>query len=58
MVRLAGELGALVTAGDLEGARAVHETIGRLLAPVRAVEHAAGAVVVDLEAERGRRAGR
>ena len=57
MVRLAGELGALVTAGDLEGARAVHETIGRLLAPVRPVERP-GAVVVDLEAERERRAGR
>ncbi len=54
--RLAGELASLAADGDLEGARAVHETIGRLLAPVaRAGEGAArGAVVVDLAAERAR----
>jgi hypothetical protein len=51
--RLAAELGALVTAGDLEAARDVHETIGRLLGPVRSAEDGArGAVVIDLEAER------
>ena len=57
--RLADELGALVAAGDLEAAREVHETIGRLLGSVRSAgEGARGAVVVDLEAERERRAGR
>lgn len=59
VARLAGELAALAAAGDLEGARVVQETIGRLLSPVvRSGEDAAGAVVVDLEAERERRAGR
>ncbi len=60
VVRLAGELASLVAAGDLEGARLVHETIGRLVAPVvRSAEAATdGANVVDLEAERTRRASR
>ena len=58
--RLAGELAALVAAGDLEGARLVHETIGRLLVPSgrASTDASGGAVVVDLEAERERRNGR
>ncbi|MEZ4297396.1 MAG: hypothetical protein R3B70_20695 [Polyangiaceae bacterium] len=52
-MRLADELGELVAAGDLEAAREVYETIGRLLARVvRTGDDGAGAVVVDLEAER------
>jgi hypothetical protein len=51
LARLAGELAALTTAGDLEAARVVNETIGRLLARP-AGEHAA---VVDLAAEREKR---
>jgi hypothetical protein len=60
---LAGELARLAAAGDHEGARILHETIGRLLAaPVR--ETAApperetgesGAPVVNLGDERRRR---
>ena len=57
IARLAGECAALVAAGDLEGARLVNETIGRLLASTgRTSTDASGAVVVDLEAERERRA--
>jgi len=52
VARLAGELAAPAAAGDLEGGRLSHETIGRLVAPVRSSEEGArAAVVVDLEAE-------
>jgi hypothetical protein len=56
VARLAGMLATFATGGDIEGARAMHEAIGRLLgaAPARAE----GAAVVDLEAERKRRTGR
>lgn len=56
--RLAGELASLAADGDLEGARAVHETIGRLLAPATRTADDTGrsAVVVDLEAARIRSA--
>ena len=58
VARLAGELASLAAAGDLEGVRMVHETIGRLVAPSPrpAEQVTGGAVVVDLEAERERRA--
>jgi len=59
VARLAGELAALAAAGDVEGAHLMHETIGRLLAPAHvADERVGGAVVVDLDAERERRAAR
>lgn len=54
--RLAGELASLAAAGDLEGARAVHETIGRLLAP--ASHPTSEGLVIDLDTERARRVGR
>ena len=50
--RLAGELAVLLGAGDVDAARLVHEKIGAALRP------AEGAAVVDLEAERARRARR
>jgi hypothetical protein len=50
LATLAGELARLSTAGDLEGARVLNETIGRLLGSA-----APGAAVVDLGAERARR---
>ena len=60
IARLAGELAALAAAGDLEGARLVQETIGRLLAPAArtSTDASGGALVVDLDAERERRTGR
>jgi len=48
---LAGHLARLLAAGDVEGARITHETIGRLLV----TEPSEGAAVVDLAAERRRR---
>jgi hypothetical protein len=51
LARLAGELAGALGAGDLEAARAVHARIGEALAP------SAVAPVVDLAAERARRAG-
>jgi hypothetical protein len=48
---LAGHMARLLAAGDVEGARITHETIGRLLAG----EPSSGAVVLDLAAERRRR---
>jgi hypothetical protein len=58
VARLAGELASLAAAGDIEGVRLVHETIGRLVAPARSAEEGPrGAVVIDLEAERERRTG-
>ncbi len=53
--RLAGMLATFATAGDLEGARTMHEAIGRLLGAVP--RRGDGAPVVDLEAARQRRAG-
>ena len=50
LATLAGELARLSAAGDLEGARVLNETIGRLLGSA-----APGAAVVDLGAERARR---
>jgi hypothetical protein len=48
---LAGHMARLLAAGDVEGARITHETIGRLLGG----EPSGGAVVLDLAAERRRR---
>jgi hypothetical protein len=50
LATLAGELARLSAAGDLEGARILNETIGRLLGSA-----APGAAVVDPGAERARR---
>jgi len=49
-------LATFAAQGDIEGARAMHEAIGRLLGTVAGGGE--GAAVVDLEAERKRRAGR
>ena len=54
LARLAEDLRALAAAGDLEGARIVHETIARLLG----AEGGSGAAVMDLSRERERRGGR
>jgi hypothetical protein len=53
LARLARDLGELAAAGDLDGARIVHETIGRLLVPPGGGGE--GAQVIDLAAERDRR---
>ena len=53
LATLAGELARLSAAGDLEGARVLHETIGRLLGTA-----GPGAAVVDLGAHRARSAPR
>jgi hypothetical protein len=50
LATLAGELARLSAAGDLEGARVLNETIGRLIGAA-----APGTPVVDLGAERARR---
>jgi hypothetical protein len=50
LATLAGELARLSAAGNLEGARILNETIGRLLGSATP-----GAPVVDLGAERARR---
>jgi hypothetical protein len=50
LATLAGELARLSAAGDIEGARILNETIGRLLGSATP-----GAAVVDLGAERARR---
>ena len=54
MVHLAEDLKAVLEAGDLEAARVVHETIGRLIGSLP-VE---GAAVVAPATERARRDGR
>lgn len=54
--RLAGELAALAAAGDLEGAAVLNEAMGRLLAPPTRRSAGSTATVIDLEAERVRRA--
>jgi hypothetical protein len=48
---LAGHLAQLLAAGDIEGARLAHETIGRLLA----TEPGGSTAVLDLASERRRR---
>jgi hypothetical protein len=53
--RLAAEMAAAYAEGDVEGARAVHEAIGRLLAAPAAAQASDGAPVVDLARERERR---
>lgn len=59
LAHLTGDMGAALVAGDLEAAKVAHEAIGRLLAPVvHSAEAGDGAKVVDLDAERARRAGR
>ncbi len=60
LAHLSADMTAALAAGDLEAAAVAHEAIGRLLAPVmRSAEDAGdGAKVVDLDAERVRRAGR
>jgi hypothetical protein len=50
LATLAGELARLSAAGDIEWARILNETIGRLLGSATP-----GAAVVDLGAERARR---
>jgi hypothetical protein len=55
--RLAAEMAAAYAEGDVEGARAVNEAIGKILAapaPVGA-QTSTGAPVVDLARERERR---
>jgi hypothetical protein len=49
---LAGHVAALAAAGDLEGARVVHETLGKLLGAAGEASR-----VVDLETERRKRGG-
>ncbi len=56
VAQLAGVLGSLAAAGDIEGARHIHESIGHLLGSI--ANRNEGAMVVSLEAERQRRAGR
>jgi hypothetical protein len=56
LAHLAGDMAAALAAGDTEAARIAHEAVGRLLgAPACAGDDVAGAVVVDLAAERTRR---
>jgi hypothetical protein len=54
LARLAHDLGELAAAGDLDAARVLHETIGKLLAPPPG-GGGEGARVIDLAAERDRR---
>jgi hypothetical protein len=51
LAHLSADMSALLAAGDVEAARAAHEAIGKLLGA-----HGLPAVVVDLAAERERRA--
>jgi hypothetical protein len=53
--RLAAEMAAAYAEGDVEGARAVHEAIGKILAAPAAAQASDGAPVVDLARERERR---
>lgn len=54
LAHLSADMGAALAAGDTEAARVAHDAIGRLLGAER-LATTAGAVVVDLGAERARR---